>query len=168
VEPTPASDRKAVVILSSLTALVGGLCCLTPIVLVLFGLASVSAAADLGNVLYGEYRWLFRLAALALAGLGLVIYFRNRGVCSLEEAKRQRTRVINVSLLVTFGAVALYVFWNYVALHYWGIAAGLPWSQYDERWAIPASIILLAPAALWLARLGRPASRESKVDRAPR
>ena len=33
----------------------------------------------------------------------------------------------------------------------WGIAAGLPWGQWDESWAIPTSIalILLAAVAIW-------------------
>jgi hypothetical protein len=28
-------------------------------------------------------------------------------------------------------------------VHYAGIAAGLPWAQYDESWALPASLVLL-------------------------
>ncbi len=144
----PPNDRKAVLLVASLTAFVGALCCLTPIVLVLFGLAAVSIANDLGNVLYGDYKWAFRLAALVFLTLGLVVYFRRRGVCTLDEARRQRTRIFNVALLSLFTAVSLYVFWNYVVLYYWGIAAGLPWSQWDERWAIPASAVLLVLTAL--------------------
>ncbi len=78
----PQTDSRAVLIFSSLAALVGGLCCLTPIVLVLFGLASVPAAAGLGNMLYGDYRWLFRIAALIFLGIGLLVYFRKKGICT--------------------------------------------------------------------------------------
>lgn len=67
-EKTGQGDRKGILVLSGLAALVGGLCCLTPVVLVLLGLASISAAASLGNVLYGDYHWEFRLVALALLG----------------------------------------------------------------------------------------------------
>jgi hypothetical protein len=141
------TDRKAVLIVSTLSAFVGGLCCMTPIVLVLFGLAGVSVANDLGNVLYGEYKWEFRAAALVFLALGLVVYFRRRGVCSIDEAKRQRTRIANVALLSLLAAVSIYVFWNYVVLHYWGIVAGLPWAQWDESWAIPASAVLFALTA---------------------
>ena len=146
MQPTVQSDRKAVWILSSIGGVIGGLCCLTPIILVLLGLAGASAAASLGNVLYGDYRWVFRAVALVCLAIGLVIYFRQRGICTLDEAKRQRTRVINTALLLVITSISIYVLWTYVILHYWGIAAGLPWAQYNENWAIPTSIILLALA----------------------
>jgi hypothetical protein len=144
------SDRQAILLLSSLGGFIGALCCLAPIMLVLFGLASVSAAASLGNVLFGEYAWAFRLAALIFLAVGLIGYFRKRGICSLDEARRQRTRLLNMTLLVLLTSTAIYVFWNYVVLHYWGIAAGLPWAQWDESWAIPWSAGLLAASAIAL------------------
>jgi hypothetical protein len=146
----PPSDRKAILLLSSLGGFIGALCCLTPIVLVLLGLASVSAAASLGNVLYGEYAWAFRIAALIFLASGLVYYFRKRGICSLSDAKRQSTRVTNITLLALLTSTSIYIFWNYVVLHYWGIAAGLPWAQWDESWAIPWSAGLLAASAIAL------------------
>jgi len=142
------SDRKAIFILSSAAGIIGGLCCLTPIVLVLFGLASVSAAASLGNVLYGDYRWLFRILALIFVGIGLAVYFRRLGICTLDAAKRERNRLINVSLLVLLVTLGAYIFWTYVVLHYWGIAAGLPWAQYDESWAIPIATVVFAVVAV--------------------
>ena len=50
------TDQKGILLFSMAAGIIGGLCCLTPIVLVLLGLATVAAAADLGNLLYGEYR----------------------------------------------------------------------------------------------------------------
>src|SRR5690242_3076609 len=93
-------DRIGAFILSALAALAGGLCCLTPVVLVLPGLASISAAASLSNVLYGDYHWQFRLFALAFLALALIIYFRRKGICTLRQARRERNRIINTSLLV--------------------------------------------------------------------
>ncbi len=141
-------DRQAVWLLSAMGGLIGGLCCLTPIVMVLLGLATVSVASDIGNLLYGEYKWAFRFAGLLFLAAALVIYFRRQGVCTLDEARRQRNRLINTSLVVLFSASAIYVFWTYVVLHYWGIAAGLPWAQYDESWAVPASVVMLGVAVL--------------------
>ncbi len=140
------SDRKGVLVISALAGLIGGLCCVTPIVLVMLGLASISVAADLGNVLYGEYRWLFRAAALAFLGVALFVYFRRRGICTLDQARRERNRIINTALVVVIAAVGIYIFWTYIAVHYWGIAVGLPWAGYDESWALPASAIVLALA----------------------
>ena len=140
------SDRKGIFVLSGLAAIVGGLCCLTPVVLVLLGLASISVAASLGNALYGNYHWEFRVAALAFLALALVGYFRLRGICTLDQARRQRHRIINTSLVVLIFAAGIYILWTYVAVHWFGIWAGLPWRQYDESWAVPLSATVLGVA----------------------
>jgi hypothetical protein len=143
-------------VISALAGLIGGLCCLTPIVLVLAGLASISAAASLGNMLYGDYKWEFRLLALGFLVLALVIYFRRRGICTLDQARRERNRIVNTSLLVLVTAAGIYIVWTYIAVHYLGILAGLPWRQYDESWAIPASAIVLGSAAVFYLSVFRP------------
>lgn len=145
-ENAKGQDRKGIWLLSTLFGFVGALCCLTPIVMVLLGLATISAANSWGNVLYGEYKWAFRAAAVVFLVLGLVVYFRRRGICTLDDARRQRNRIINFSLLALIFGIGIYLFWNYIVLHYWGIAVGLPWSSYDESWAIPASIVVFAAA----------------------
>ena len=137
------ADRKGIFLISGLVALIGGLCCLTPVVLVLLGLSTLAFANSLGNVLYGEYRWVFRLAALAFLALALLVYFRLRGICTLDQARRERNRIINTTLVVLIAAVGIYILWTYIAVHYWGIAVGLPWGQYDESWALPASAAVL-------------------------
>ena len=141
-------DRKGIFLISGLAAVIGGLCCVTPVVLVMLGLASLSVAADLGNVLYGDYRWVFRVAALAFLGLGLWIYFRKRGICTLDQARRERNRIVNTTLVVLIFAIGMYIFWTYFAVHFWGIAVGLPWKQYDESWALPAAGVVLAAATI--------------------
>ena len=166
-------DRKGIFLISALAGIIGGLCCVTPIVLVMLGLASLAVATDLGNVLYGQYRWLFRGGALVFLALALFFYFRSRGICTLDGARRERNRIINTSLLVLIFAVGIYIFWTYVAVHYWGIAVGLPWAQYDEGWAIPAAALVLAVAFLlywfFFRRAGRraaatPSGLHGKVD----
>jgi len=147
-------DGKSVLGLSSLFALIGGLCCLTPIVMILLGLATVSAANSWGNILYGEYRWYFRAAAIACFIAALVIYLRKQGVCTLDEARRQRNRIVNLSVLALILGVGFYIFWTYTVLHYWGIAVGLPWAVYDESWAVPAALAVFGAGALiyWIQR----------------
>ncbi len=146
--PPAAGDRRGALVISLLAGLIGGLCCVTPIVLVMVGLASISVAADLGNVLYGNYRWLFRGAALGFLAIALFVYFRRRGICTLDQARRERQRIVNTALLVLTVAVGIYIFWTYIAVHYWGIAVGLPWAQYDESWALPVSGVVLVAAAM--------------------
>ncbi len=148
IQSGAGKSGKGILLVSALAGLIGGLCCTTPVVLVLLGLASVSAANDLGNNLYGAHRWIFRGAALAFLVLALVIYFRRKGVCTLDQARRQRNVIINTSLVALISAVGIYIFWTYVVVQYWGIAEKLPWAQYDESWAIPASALVLVVAAV--------------------
>ncbi|CAI8297858.1 MAG: hypothetical protein CMA41_00200 [Euryarchaeota archaeon] len=111
------------------------MCCLPSIVLVLFGLATVSSAAALSDTLYwgGEgYEW-FRPTMLTIASLsliiGLFVYFRNRGICTFDDLKRQRRKVINTSLLVLIIAYLSYLLFNYVILTEVGILLGIEWES---------------------------------------
>tara|TARA_Y100000766_G_C18881025_1_gene593440 strand:+ start:1291 stop:1710 length:420 start_codon:yes stop_codon:yes gene_type:complete len=132
---TEEKNTKSLVKLISTSTIIASMCCLPSIVLVLFGLASVSSAAALSNTLYwGEdgYDW-FRPTMLAIATLsvivGLVFYFRNRGICTLDDVKRQRRKVINTSLLVVIIAYISYLIFNYVILTEVGILLGLEWES---------------------------------------
>ena len=126
---------KSLVKLISTSTIIASMCCLPSVVLVLFGLASVSSAAALSDTLYwgGEgYEW-FRPTMLAIASLsiilGLFIYFRNRGICTFDDVKHQRRKVINTSLLVLIVAYLSYLVFNYVILTEIGILLGLEWES---------------------------------------
>ena len=125
------NDVKSFIKLISTSTIIASMCCLPSVVLVLFGLASVSSAAALSDTLYwgGEgYEW-FRPTMLAIASIsviiGLVIYFRTRGICTFDDVKRQRRKVINTSLLIIIIAYLSYLVFNYVILTEVGILLGL-------------------------------------------
>ena len=120
-------ERKKLLTLVGISGLIGGLCCLTPIVLILLGISTVSFAAELGDVLYWEYRWVFRILGLGTLIAAFVFYYRSRGICTLDHVKRNRNKIFNTSLLVLISAVGIYTVWTYVILHHWGVAVGLPW-----------------------------------------
>jgi hypothetical protein len=61
--------------------------------------------------------------------LGLVLYFRKDGICTLDEAKRQRKRILNTSLLVFLLFAATYIVFNFVILTEIGVALNLPWES---------------------------------------
>jgi hypothetical protein len=58
-----------------------------------------------------------------------VVYFRRQGICTLDDAKRQRNRVVNTSLVVLIVAISTYLVFNYVILTEIGIALDLPWES---------------------------------------
>jgi amino acid transporter len=107
-------------------AFIGGLCCFTPVVLVLFGLSTVSFAASLADTLYGGNKWLFRSAALIFLALSLFWYFyKYEKVCTLDEVKKKRKRIINLTLIVLIAGILTYILWLYVIVEIIGILLGI-------------------------------------------
>ncbi len=137
-------DVRGILRVGVLGALAASLCCLTPVVLVLitagltaifgpelFGKASqgeiTQGIHDFTDLWYDDHKWAFRVAGLLLIVAGLVVYFRRRGICTLDSARRQRNRILNVTALTVLLAAGIYWVWNYVVLHHWGVWVGLPW-----------------------------------------
>ena len=116
---------KEILKITGLPVVFASLCCLTPIILVLLGLSTVAFAASLSDVLYGSYKWVFRGVGLLLLTVSLIIYFRSKGVCSIDEAKRQRKRIINTVLIVLIAAVVGYAIFLYVIVELVGILLGI-------------------------------------------
>jgi hypothetical protein len=129
---------------------VASLCCLTPLMLVLLGAASISTAAGMDDVLSGKYAWAFRVGGLVFVGVALWVYFKRRGVCTLDAVRRQRNRIVSTVLLTVLFGTAGYIAFNYILLDC--AAAGLPWAV--ENWAIPAGVIVFVAGCLlyWASR----------------
>jgi hypothetical protein len=91
----------------------------------LFGLSGVAFAASLSDTLYGTYKWAFRGFGLLLLAGSLFFYFRQKGICTLDQAKRERKKIINTILLVLVVAVFGYIIWLYVILEIIGKLLGI-------------------------------------------
>jgi len=118
-------SKKKLLALGGFGAVLGSLCCITPLVIVLFGLGGVTFAAGLGNTLYFQYRWVFWLIGLGFVFGGLLVYFRGKGVCNLDQAKRKKKFIINTTILTVVSAVLIYMVFNYVFLEYIGSWVGI-------------------------------------------
>ena len=117
---------KEVLGVVSIPALLASLCCLSPVVLVLLGISTVSFGASLADTLYGDYKWLFRAVGFLALLVSVIVYLRRkRGICTLDDAKRRRTEVVNVVMLALIGGVLAYLFFLYVVVHYVGVFLGL-------------------------------------------
>lgn len=112
--------------LTGLPVLAASLCCLSPLILVVFGLSTATFAASLADTFYGDYRWVFRIVGLILLAWSLVLYFRRqKGICTLDEAKKHRQEIVNVTLLTLIVAIAGYMIFLYVVVHYAGLPFGI-------------------------------------------
>ena len=126
-----AEDTRPLAAIATVSALTASMCCLPSVVWVLFaGSSAIVAANELSNALY--YSWiryaLYAVSLLMMSG-GLAIYFRNRGICDLDDFRRERKRVMNTSLALFTVTVVGYLIWNFVILEIIGIAIGLPWED---------------------------------------
>lgn len=108
--------------ISGLPVVLASLCCLSPVILVLLGVSSVSFASSLGDTLYGDYKWVFRAVGLiALFGSLAYYLYRQKGVCTLDQVKRRRNEIINYVALTLIAGVLGYLFFLYVVVHYIGV-----------------------------------------------
>ena len=112
--------------ITGIPVVVASLCCLTPVVIVLFGLGSVSLAASLADTFYGQYRWLFRAAGLVLLVISIVWYlWREKGICTIDEAKKRRNEIINIIAIALAAGVVGYFIFLYVVVEYAGMWLGI-------------------------------------------
>lgn len=105
---------------ASLPVVIASLCCLSPVILVLLGFSTVGFAASLSDTFYGEYKWYFRLAGLLALVVAYLFHLRRQGICTLDQAKRERNRVINGLLAVLILGILGYLFFLYVIVEYLG------------------------------------------------
>ena len=119
----PTEDRqvRTGIGIGLLSGLAGIMCCVSPVVAVLLGIATAAQAVTLGDTLYYQYGWYFRTAGLLVAVTAVVLHLRRRGACSIEGALRYR-RMLAV---LAASAVATYagLFWF---TRYLGIWFGEP------------------------------------------
>lgn len=115
------NKNKDTLKLASLPVLVASLCCLSPVILVLLGLSTASFAGSLADTLYGDYKWIFRGVGLVLLAIAIVMYLRRqKGICTIEEAKKRRNEIINIVLSAFIVFVIGYIIWLYLIVEYAG------------------------------------------------
>ena len=81
------------------------------------------------DLYYSWFRYALYAASLSMMSVGLIIYFRNRGICDLDDVRRERKRVVNTSMALFTATVLGYLIWNFVILEIIGISIGLPWED---------------------------------------
>ena len=99
-----------------LSGLAGIMCCVSPVVLVLLGVATAAEAVTLGDTLYYGYAWFFRAFGLAVAAIAVVLYLRRRRMCTLAGARRS-WRMLAVLVVAGVGTyIGLFWFTKYLGI----------------------------------------------------
>lgn len=126
------SDKKFIWKSAGIAGFIATLCCLSPIVLVLFGLSTASFAIGLGDVLFKQYWWAFVLLGILSLIFSIVFYFRKQyGVCTLDEAKKHRQKMLNMFFLGLGAFAIMYIIFEVVLQSVW---SQLGWSSWDTFW----------------------------------
>lgn len=108
--------------LSTIPVVFASLCCLSPIILVLLGISTVSFASSLADTLYGEYKWVFRTLGLITLLLSLSFYLkRNKGICTIDDVVRRRNEILNYIAITIIIGILGYIIFLYGIVHYLGV-----------------------------------------------
>jgi copper chaperone CopZ len=99
-------ESKRGIIIGIISALVASLCCIGPIIILLFGLSTVSFALSLS-----KYKIYFLLAGIIFATLAIVIYLRQRSkACGCSyKASIKREKKFLITTLVVIASIYLLV-----------------------------------------------------------
>ena len=128
VEKADISSLSPVI---GVSAVISSLCCLPSVIWVLFaGYSAIVAADSLSNNLYySPFRYLLYLISTLFLLAGLILFFKKKGICTLNDAKKNQRYVINTSLAVFTITIIVYLIWNYLILEVIGLLVGLPWED---------------------------------------
>ena len=112
----PGAEVRKGIKYGLLSGLAGIMCCVSPVVLVLLGIATAAEAVTLGDTLYYGYAWFFRAFGLAVAVTAVVLYLRRRRICTLAGARRS-WRLLAVLAVAGVGTyIGLFWFTKYLGI----------------------------------------------------
>jgi len=84
---------------------IASLCCLGPVLLVLFGLSGVSFALSIG-----KYTWFFLSLGTLFLVVGLFLYYRKKKCCSVSGIK-QHWKQILLTFIIMVAILLIIKYW---------------------------------------------------------
>ena len=112
----PGAEVRKGIKYGLLSGLAGIMCCVSPVVLVLLGIATAAEAVTLGDTLYYGYAWFFRAFGLAVAATAVVLYLRGWRMCTFAGARRS-WRLLAVLVVAGVGTyIGLFWFTKYLGI----------------------------------------------------
>ena len=102
-------DTKKALGFGAIAGTIAIFCCVSPLILVLLGLTTVTAAVALGNNLFTNYKIYFIAASLLFLFITLILYLKNKLSGSLSGVRKN----IKIIIVSVFSAILVYIFWYY-------------------------------------------------------
>lgn len=88
------SDKKRLITFGGLAGVIASLCCIGPVVLVLFGLGGISLALSIGR-----FSWFFTAIAIIFFVIGTMLYLKKRNACTVNGV-RKHAKILLLSFAV--------------------------------------------------------------------
>jgi len=98
-------EDKHMLYAGGFAGVLGALCCIGPVVIVLFGLGSISTALS-----FGTYSWIFTTIALVFFGLAGFFYLRRKNCCSVKGMK-QNWKIMMISFVLLVALLLVLKYW---------------------------------------------------------
>ena len=98
-------SKKKPLVYGVIGGLIAALCCITPLVIVLFGLAGVSMALS-----FTRYSIFFLIAGMIFVIGGLFTHYR-RKICVTKKDKRERATYVVLAVLLMFVIYFIVKYW---------------------------------------------------------
>ena len=116
--PSRGDERevKTGVLIGLVSGLAAITCCVSPVVMVLIGVATAAEAVTLGNTLYYSYGWAFRAIGLVIATVAVVLYLRERRSCNPQGVRVHWRMVLTLVLSGAAAYASLFWFTKYLGI----------------------------------------------------
>jgi len=101
--------EKKPLVIGFFAGAIGILCCISPVILVLLGLSTVTAAIAMGNNLFYNYKLYFIGASVIFLVIALALYLKQKKQCSISGVRKN----LNLIILSVFIAILTYTFFYY-------------------------------------------------------
>jgi len=98
-------EDKKLVVAGGFAGVLGALCCVGPVVIVLFGLGGVSTALTIG-----KYTWLFTTLALLFFSGAVFFYLREKNCCNVGGLKKN-WKVMLISFVIFVTLLIILKYW---------------------------------------------------------
>ena len=116
--PSRGDERevKTGVLIGLVSGLAAITCCVSPVVMVLIGVATAAEAVTLGNTLYYSYGWACRAIGLVIATVAVVLYLRERRSCNPQGVRVHWRMVLTLVLSGAAAYASLFWFTKYLGI----------------------------------------------------
>ena len=98
-------ENNKLVTLGIIGGFIASLCCVGPVLLVMFGLSGVSFALSIG-----KYSWFFLTLGIAFLIIALFIHFKKKNSCNIKGIKKNWKQIM-ITFVIMVAVLVIVKYW---------------------------------------------------------